>query len=284
MIDAGPFVAHPETDRGRYFLGAHLDRRAIAAEFHGVGDQVEEDLPELATVGEDRRRAGEPGADFDALALGLRSDERDGVLDHALGRDRLELQLEPAGFDLRQIEDVVDQREQVPAARQHVLDEFGVLRRECLPAFFEEQLGKADDRVQWCAQLVRHVGKELRLEPVSLLDLDVLRLQIDPLRLQFLGLELQLLIASRQPFGELARLLMQVVTDDGHGERQRQVREELDGALFEQVLRSRDDQSNPALADHQRHERDRARPPSREDGHESPLHILRDRIEDHGPA
>src|SRR5256885_3109621 len=86
---------------------------------------------------------------------GLRTDERDGVLDHALGRDRLEVQLEPAGFDLRQIEDVVDQREQVPAARQHVLDEFGVLRRECLPAFFEEQLGKADDRVQWCAQLVR---------------------------------------------------------------------------------------------------------------------------------
>src|SRR5207253_1292751 len=70
LIDAGPFVAHPETDRGRYFLGAHLDRRAIAAEFHGVGDQVEEDLPELATVGEDRRRAGEPGANFDALALG----------------------------------------------------------------------------------------------------------------------------------------------------------------------------------------------------------------------
>ena len=159
-----------------------------------------------------------------------------------------------------------------------------MFRRERLPAFFQEEFGKADDGVQRSTQLVRHVGEELRLELVSLLDLDVLRFQIQLLRLQLLGLQLKLLIAFRQPFGELARLVMQVVTDDGQGEGERQVREKLDGTRFERVRRSRGDHSNPPLADHQWDERDRTRAPCGEDGPESPFHGLRDRLEYDGPA
>ena len=67
------------------------------------------------------------------------------------------------GFDLRQIENVVDQREQVLPGGMDVVQIVLLLcrsaRRKCLLQHF----GKADDGVQRRAQLVRHVGEELGL-------------------------------------------------------------------------------------------------------------------------
>ena len=82
-----------------------------------------------------------------------------------------------AGFDLGQIEDVVDQREQVLAAAEDVADEAALLLGHLADQAVLEHLGEADDRVERRAQLVRHVGEELGLHPARVLELDVLLLQ-----------------------------------------------------------------------------------------------------------
>ena len=69
--------------------------------------------------------------------------------------------LHAPGLDLRQVEDVVDQGEQVPARAEHAVERLDVLlqRLRILP----QHLGDADDGVERRAQLVAHVGEELRL-------------------------------------------------------------------------------------------------------------------------
>ena len=91
---------------------AHVDAAAVRCELHGVRQEVHEDLLHLPLIGVDRADAR-----FDVLR------KRDGMLRRALAdeRDRTTdgvgdgegraLELEPARFDLRQIEDVVDERE-----------------------------------------------------------------------------------------------------------------------------------------------------------------------------
>ena len=83
--------------------------------------------------------------------------------------DRLGPELHLAGLDLRQIEHVVDQLQQVPGAGEDVAEVLPVLRRDRPDLAVVHQLGEADDRVERRAQLVRHVGEELALEPVGLL-------------------------------------------------------------------------------------------------------------------
>src|SRR3546814_2004581 len=72
--------------------------------------------------------------------------------------------LELAGLDLRQVEDVVDQAQQVRAA---VVDVDGVLAVPLIAHRAEQlvldDLGEPDDGVQRRAQLVAHVGKEVGL-------------------------------------------------------------------------------------------------------------------------
>ena len=68
-----------------------------------------------------------------------------------------------AGFDLGEIEDVVDQREQIgtgAADRRCHLDLFA---GEILIAVIDELLREDEQRVERRAQFVRHVGEELRL-------------------------------------------------------------------------------------------------------------------------
>src|SRR5437867_1158409 len=75
---------------------------------------------------------------------------------------RLAVERHLAGFDLREVEDVVDQREQMLAATEDVADEppllVGHLAQQPIPEHFRE----ADDGVERRAQLVRHVGEEFR--------------------------------------------------------------------------------------------------------------------------
>ncbi len=88
-------------------------------------------------------------------------------------RDRhlRELELHPAGLDLGQVEHVVDQREQVRARREHVVDVGELLVVQLAEHLLVQHLGEADDRVQRRAQLVRHRGQEVRLVPARGLQL-----------------------------------------------------------------------------------------------------------------
>ena len=79
-------------------------------------------------------RSGAPGStavrQAQSLLLGDRLQRADERLDGARDRDRLGRELDLAGLDLRQIEDVVDEREQIVARREDRLRELDLLVRQ----------------------------------------------------------------------------------------------------------------------------------------------------------
>ena len=116
--DAG--VAHPQHhlagvgDRGR---DDHLPARD--RELDRVREQIEHDLAHRARVRHHLRQPRrQRGADDDALAVGLRLHDRDALLGQVVERDAGEGQVELAGLDLGEIEQVVDQRDQVRRPRR----------------------------------------------------------------------------------------------------------------------------------------------------------------------
>ena len=84
--------------------------------------------------------------------------------------DLLEVEPDAAGLDLRHVEDVVDQVEQVLAALVDVAAYsryFSVAERAEHARLHD--LGEADDGVERRAQLVAHIGEELRFRLVGVL-------------------------------------------------------------------------------------------------------------------
>ena len=136
----------------------------MVGELGGVGEQVEQRLPDLGLVGV--HRADVVGAlDHQRVAVLLdqRLDDRLDVPDELADLERLQEQVHPAGLDLGEVQDVVDQPEQVLAGRVDPLE----VREERLLVevlgLLLEHLGVADDGVQRRPQLVAHVRQELRL-------------------------------------------------------------------------------------------------------------------------
>ena len=117
-----------------------------------------------------------------------------------------------ARFDLRQIEDVVDEVEQVGARRVDRAREFDLLFVEIALRVVGQQLRQDEQRVERRPQLVAHVGEELGLvlrgqrELLGLLldraarhfDFEVLGLDLLLLVLEQLRLLLKLLVGRVQ--------------------------------------------------------------------------------------
>ena len=143
-------------------LQAHL---AALGELERVGKQVLENLPEALPIGGERR--GTLGRDLDGEVktfsfcdvLELADKTRPQLCE----RDIVDLGRDGSRLDLRKVEDAVEELEQlVPRRMDHarVLDlclGHGVL------GVVLELLGKDQQAVQGCPELVRHVGDELRL-------------------------------------------------------------------------------------------------------------------------
>ena len=89
-------------------------------------------------------------------------------------RERFEMKLHPPRFDLGQVEDVVDQREQMPARAEHAVERLGILLQRL--RILAQHLAHPDDGVERRAQLVAHVGEELRLVLARLCKLPALLL------------------------------------------------------------------------------------------------------------
>ncbi len=83
-----------------------------------------------------------------------------------------------ARLDLGQVEDVVDEREQVVARGEDVVEVLRLLLVDLAEHPFAQHLREADDRVQRRPQLVRHVGQELRLVLAGRLELPVEALEL----------------------------------------------------------------------------------------------------------
>ena len=117
-----------------------------------------------------------------AIALDHRLDGAQAQVDQRLEGELDRPQIHPPGLDLRQVEHGVDQRQQVLAADQDLLEVLVLLGRQHVLRAAHDQPGEADDRVERRPQLVAHVGEEDALGPARLLRLLLGRAQRDPRR------------------------------------------------------------------------------------------------------
>ncbi len=157
---------------------AHGDVPAVRTELDRVGQVVEQRLLQSRGVDHDGRNLRR---DLDAqgqpLALQQREQHAAHIVDQLGELHRFREEFELARFDLRQVQDIVDQLQQVAPAGPDVPDELPLLRGLDGHPVHAQQVGEADDRVHRRTQLVRHVGEELALEPVRFLDLAVVALE-----------------------------------------------------------------------------------------------------------
>ena len=96
------------------------------------------------------------------ILVGQRLDDRHYLLDQRWNVDRLDEDIHLASLDLRQVEDVVDQSQQVPAGAFDLLQVFDRRLVVLVGGVLLQNFAVADDRVERRAQLVRHVGEEAR--------------------------------------------------------------------------------------------------------------------------
>ena len=162
-IDARTGVMDGDAERaiGRRDLDGHF---AGVGELDGVADQVEQHLGELALVAVAGRQVGRHvGLELEVLLRRQRLDRAEhivnDILDRILGNRKLEL----ARLDLGKIKHVVDEAEQMAAVAFDPLEHGQRLLRRFAVDAVDDQFGIADDGVERGAQLVAHVGEELRL-------------------------------------------------------------------------------------------------------------------------
>src|SRR5260221_9522704 len=170
--DADAGVAHGDDEPAVLDLRAQLDRAARRRELHRVGEEVQHHLLELALVARPLADARLDGAiEVQPLALGALADQRAAVLHRRRHVEVVDVERHLARFDLRQVEDVVDEGEQVLPRAVDVAHVLELLRVQVAEHALLQHLGKADDRIERRAQLVGHVGEELALVPVGAFEL-----------------------------------------------------------------------------------------------------------------
>ena len=100
----------------------HRDLVAFGRELDGVGEQVDQALLDQALVEQQLRQiAIDCHVDSDSGRLGALAHQAQRLLDDFLQVGRLGVDLELAGFDLGDVQDIADHRQQVVAAVEDVL-------------------------------------------------------------------------------------------------------------------------------------------------------------------
>src|SRR5712692_9505213 len=154
--------------------GADVDVTAVRRELHRVGQEVVQDLAELALVSLDLADIGvDRHRDSDRVLRRALADHRDAAVDERLDGDRTRLELHLPCLDLRKIKDIVDEPQQVLAGREDIARVLHLLLVQRSEHLLEQDLGEADDRVQRRTQLVAHVREEDRLVAVRRVKLRV---------------------------------------------------------------------------------------------------------------
>ena len=115
-----------------------------------------------------------------------------------------------AGFDLREVEDVVDERQELGAGSVNRLGELHLLLAEVSVGIVRQQLGEHEQAVQRGPELVRHVGEELGFIFRGERQLLGLVLERDLGALDFLVLDLHLLLLARQQLRLVLELLVRL--------------------------------------------------------------------------
>ncbi len=169
--DAG--VLHLEAQPQALGLGrqrphAQCDVARIG-ELDRVAGKVQQHLTEAQQVAvEHRRHAVHVNHQLEVAAARAVDDQREHIVDHLLHAEVGHLQPQLAGLDLRQVQDVVDDVQQV-FGRGGDLAHLVELARVVEAA--AQQVRQAQDRIHRRADLVAHVGQEIALGAVGLIGL-----------------------------------------------------------------------------------------------------------------
>src|SRR6185437_3445769 len=142
---------------------------AVRSEFHGVGKKVKRNLLERAAIGFEPDTGRDLGGKCKPLVAGATGDHAQTVGKNWLELDILCREVNAAGFDLRHVENVVDDVEQILAAFAdiaRILAVFVGAERAEHRRFHD--LGEANDGVKQRAQFVAHVGQKLRFGRIGL--------------------------------------------------------------------------------------------------------------------
>jgi len=187
--NAGTIVAHqyPEIAIGRP-PADHLDATAHRGELHGVADQVDQHLLHRALV---RPQFGGILVHRDdqrlVLFARLGADQLQGGVEGTCRVQRMGRDIHPAGLDLGDVEQVVDQRQQMRAGGMDVAGIVAVTLIANRPeTFLGDDFRKAQDGVQRRAQFVAHVCQEGGLGGVG-------RFRLEPLLQRLVAGDLQFL-------------------------------------------------------------------------------------------
>ena len=137
---------------------------AVLGELAGIAQQVEQDLPQPHGVDGERAEILR-GLDDEAVLvlLGKLARSTDNLFDQRRELHGLRIELKFAGFDLRQVEHLIDEAKQVSSSAVHALQRLQRLFRAEAGRVRDHHLGEPDDGVERRAQLVAHAGDELRL-------------------------------------------------------------------------------------------------------------------------
>ena len=132
---------------------------ALVRELDGVAEDVQEHLAQSAGVADEvgRHVGRDVVGELEPFLRGAERQQLGGVADGLAEIERGVVELEPLRFDLREVEDVVDDPEQRLGRRLHRVEVLVLFGRE-LGA--ERQRRHAEDRVERRPDLVAHVGQE----------------------------------------------------------------------------------------------------------------------------
>ena len=154
-------------------------------ELDGVGQEVVEDLGQLAFIRPDHLRQSVRSADTFNPHSRILCPKVERLLSKSDFRrisDRCKFHL--ADLHLAEVEKVVDERQQVRPAGADVADRFPLPVVQGPEAFIPQQLGKADDRIERGAEFMGDIGEEFRLEAVGLPRLDCGQLKLPVLAIE----------------------------------------------------------------------------------------------------
>ena len=150
------------------------DHFALVGELHGVADEIDQDLPQPGHVADQDLGNGivHQVGEVEVLLGGLGRQQIHGLLDAGVEFEGMVFQLQLAGFDLGEVQDVIDDGQQRVGAAAGGLDIIALLVRQF---GVQQQGGHADDAVHGRADFVAHVGQELGLGERGFLELLVER-------------------------------------------------------------------------------------------------------------
>src|SRR6516162_4212141 len=152
---------------------------ARIGELDGIANEIDQHLRQAAAISMTRRQFGSKLELERELFVGRQRLQRTAhglgdVLNAVIGKFENQL----AGLDLGQIEHVIDESEEVFAVGLKAFEYAEHLLGWLTVSAIGHQFGITQDRVEWGAQLMAHVGQELRLVLARLFKLSALVLNL----------------------------------------------------------------------------------------------------------